>query len=177
MIVWCLLFPIQALALPKDSQKQELFYQIQQDFHKIMGTSGNDSAVQCEQDWQQKVCDGSIMCYATKCFYPHIKIAPLHAIFLENLIESLKERAMDNEEAIAHIAQIAQFGMPQDNKQHDFIFINSNNVSCRYTLWLKDSKTLFFDLSGCAKANNERITRTLIQHESGVLESYEHIAY
>lgn len=132
--------------------------------------------VQCEPDWQKKACDGNIMCYATKCFYPKVDIASLHAIFLYNLIESLKG-GDEKREYAAHLTQIARFGMPKDTKEHNFIFVNANNVSCRYTLWLKDSKTLLFDLSGCTQAGKEQRVRTLIQHESGVLESYIHIAY
>lgn len=132
----------------------------------------------CEEDWQKKVCDGSIMCYATKCFYYEANISMMHRIFLENLIKSLKESYdFGEQERASHLSHIAAFGLPEDTKQHDFVFINSNNVKCTYTLWQKDEKTLFFDISGCLRKSNQRINRTLIQHDMGIIELYEHIAY
>ena len=116
------------------------------------------------------------MCYATKCFYPDANISVIHRIFLENLIKSLKEsHELSKQEEATQLSHIAEFGLPKDNKRHDFVFIDSNNMKCSYTLWQKDDKTLFFDISGCFKS--ERITRTLIQNNIGTIELYEHIAY
>lgn len=132
----------------------------------------------CDETWQKRVCDGSIMCYATKCFYPQADIEMMHRIFLENLVIYLKHHhAAREKDRIAHLSNISKLGLPQDNKEHDYTFINSYNVKCSYTLWKKDNKTLFFDLSGCLKKKNQRMTRTLIQDDLGVIELYEHIAY
>lgn len=132
----------------------------------------------CDETWQKKVCDGSIMCYATKCFYPEANISMMHRIFLENLIIYLKNNHEKMEkERIEHLSNISNLGLPKDNKLHNYTFINQYGDKCIYTLWQKDDKTLFFDLSGCLKNKNQKMTRTLIQNDLGVIELYEHIGY
>ncbi|TLD83692.1 hypothetical protein [Helicobacter trogontum] len=132
----------------------------------------------CDENWQKKVCDGSIMCYATKCFYPQANIDMMHRIFLENLVLYLKHHHTTNEkDRIAHLSKLSNLGLPKDNEEHNYTFINSYNVKCTYTLWRKDDKTLFFNLSGCLSRENQRVTRTLIQDGLGVIELYEHVAY
>lgn len=144
----------------------------------LLGINDSIPEAKCQKDWQQKVCDGTLMCYATKCLYPKATIAMLHRIFLDTLIAELQNTyGQIEQERIAHLSNIATFGLPQDYKRHDFIFTNANNITCAYTLWQKDKKTLFFDLSGCLKQHNQHITRILIQHDLGVIETYQHIGY
>lgn len=174
ILFFCMLFVFANAKEIEIKKEQSWLDKVRELFTGINHTA----PVKCEEEWQKKVCNGSIMCYATKCFYSEANISMLHRIFLENLIENLKENYdFIEQERAEHLSHILSFGLPQDNKQHDFVFINSNNVKCTYTLWQKDDKTLFFDISGCLKKSNQRITRTLIQHDMGTIELYEHIAY
>lgn len=165
-----------AFIMKAEQDGQDFKYEGQDSLELLFGFNDTPFA-KCDENWQKEVCDGSLMCHATKCFYPEANFAMIHRIFLESLIKNLKES--DNpadEERALHLSRIAKFGMPEDNERHEFVFIDSDNIKCRYTLWQKDDSTLFFDMSGCLK-NKQVMTQTLIQHEMGVIELYQHVAY
>ncbi len=131
----------------------------------------------CQKDWQQKICDGSMMCYAKKCFYENADIQTLHYDFIQNLIEYLEN--MRYKEAIdvkAHFKNILEYGIPKDSKKHMFEFKDTNKT-CYYSLWKKDEKTLEFNMTGCMNPKNHEEIRTLTKIDEGVIETYYHIGY
>ncbi|RDU66717.1 hypothetical protein CQA53_02805 [Helicobacter didelphidarum] len=136
----------------------------------------------CDLLWQDEICTGDFMCYASKCFYQSMRTETLYASILHDSIERLRgDGTPKSYEIIAQLTKILEFGLPFDNKKHEFNFVNSDSVKCQYWLWKKDSETLELNLTGCEKDKKKIYTFIEKQEEipakRGVIELYNYIAY
>ncbi len=138
----------------------------------------------CDEMYQQEVCTGDMMCYATKCFYQDVSTEILYSMLMKTLVATLQEQdGIKYEKEIQHLQQIMDFGLPKDKKRHDFRFINSNNQQCTYWLWQKNDITLEVNLTGCL--THAEVMYTFIEQKisddtsdiQGVIEIYRHISY
>lgn len=136
----------------------------------------------CDITWQANFCKGDMMCYSTKCVY-NTQIKDLYALALITHIDSLQDsndKAL--KEVMPRVKEMIEFGLPTDNIKHDFSFVDSNNILCKYYVWQKDMRVLELNISGCNE--NIDVVYTFIEErqKSDALDFYkkilsEHIAF
>lgn len=149
----------------KESKKEQRKKTYEYIFKTIQRLYIDDSNVllkpKCDISWQGEFCKGDIMCYSTKCVYD-VATKDLYAITLVEHINSLQDS--DDKilnQTMPRLKDMVEFGLPTDYKKHDFSFINSNNVLCKYWVWQRNKKTLELNITGCRE--NVEVQHTFIE--------------
>lgn len=74
-----------------------------------------------------------------------------YARVLNEHIRFLEMQKVRNVKLINRLRDLVAFGVPNDNKKHDFSFVDSNNSVCSYWVWRKNKDKIEVNLTGCSK--------------------------